>query len=114
MAMNDDAIGCNPTLIPYLDEDPDILQAQSHFSEAMTEMLSEAPHLDRDCPPTSAPTGPPGRTPKSQPDMTSAYFVLPFVAFSGGGIKNRMFTRPAVEHVSPFLDPASLGSSADD
>jgi hypothetical protein len=34
--------------------------------------------------------------------------------FSGGGIKNRMFTRPAVDYMNPFLDPAFLGSPADD
>jgi hypothetical protein len=38
MAMNDDAIGCNPALIPYLDKDEDIIAAQNHFSEAMVEI----------------------------------------------------------------------------
>jgi hypothetical protein len=40
MAMNDDAIGCNPALIPYLDKDPDIIAAQNHFSEGMAEIKS--------------------------------------------------------------------------
>jgi hypothetical protein len=39
MAMNDDVIGCNPALIPYIDEGPDILDAQNHFSEAMAEIV---------------------------------------------------------------------------
>jgi hypothetical protein len=33
-----DAIGCNPALIPYLDEGPDIIAAQNHFSEAVAEV----------------------------------------------------------------------------
>jgi hypothetical protein len=36
--MNDEAIRCNPALIPYLDKDPDIITAQNHFSEAMAEI----------------------------------------------------------------------------
>jgi hypothetical protein len=38
--MDDDAIGCNHALIPYLDKDPDIIAAQNHFSEAMAEIKS--------------------------------------------------------------------------
>jgi hypothetical protein len=38
--MNDDAIDCNRVLIPYRDEEPEILDAQNHFSEAMAEINS--------------------------------------------------------------------------
>jgi hypothetical protein len=40
VALNDDAIGCNPAPIAYLDQDPAILDAQNPFSEAMAEIKS--------------------------------------------------------------------------
>jgi hypothetical protein len=80
--------------------------------------LPGAADLDTDCPDTdsthinsrdtSAPTGPPGRTPKPEPAITSAYLVLLFVAFSLGvrkpslGVEARLISSQVA--VSVFVE----------